>query len=210
LRRRGITPEAIKRLIIDVGPKTADVVLSWENLYAYNRKIIDPAANRYFFVRNPRKLTVKNIPHVLTAQVPLHPDHSERGFRSFKIKPKKGEASFLVSSDDTNILKTGRKIRFMELFNFQVEKVEKSAIKAVFHSESYEEAKKLGAPLIHWIPVDSGVPCEVVMPDASAAKGIAEEACKALAPNEIIQFERFGFVRVDKIDEKLTAYFAHR
>jgi glutamyl-tRNA synthetase len=32
LRRRGITPEAIKKFIIDVGPKTSDVVLSWENL----------------------------------------------------------------------------------------------------------------------------------------------------------------------------------
>jgi len=210
LRRRGITPEAIQHLIIDVGPKTADVVLSWQNLYAYNRKIIDPVANRYFFVHNPRKLTVKNIPHAFTAQVPLHPDHPERGFRSFKIKPEKGEASFLVSSDDAGILKTGIKARFMELFNFQVEKVEKNAIQAIFHSESYEEAKRLGATLIHWIPVDIGIPCEVVMPDASAAIGIAEDACKALSPNEIIQFERFGFVRVDNVNKKLTAYFAHR
>jgi len=210
LRRRGITPEAIQRLIIDVGPKTADVVLSWENLYAYNRKIIDPVANRHFFVHNPRKLTVKNIPRVFTAQIPLHPDHPERGFRSFKIKPEKGEASFLVSSDDMSILKTGRKIRFMGLFNFRVQKVEKGSIQAIFHSESYEEAKKLGAPLIHWIPANSGIPCEVVMPDASTAKGIAEEACRALTLNEIIQFERFGFVRVDEVNEKLTAYFAYR
>jgi len=210
LRRRGITPEAIRRLIIDVGPKTADVVLSWENLYAYNRKVIDPAANRYFFVRDPRNLTVKNIPHAFTAQVPLHPDHAERGFRSFKIKPEKGEASFLVSSDDMNILKTGRKVRFMGLFNLQVEKVEKISIQAFFHSESYEEAKKLGAPLIHWIPMNSGIPCEVVMPDASTANGVAEEACKTVSPNEIIQFERFGFVRIDKVNKKLTTYFAHR
>ena len=210
LRRRGITPEAIQRLIIDVGPKTADVVLSWENLYAYNRKLIDPVANRYFFVRNPKKLTVKNVPRAFTAQVPLHPDHHERGFRSFKIKPEKGEASFLFSSDDTNILKPGRKIRFMGLFNFQVEKVERSSIQAIFHSESYEEAKKLGAPLIHWIPMNSGIPCEVVMPDASTANGVAEEACKTLTPNEIIQFERFGFVRIDKVNKKLTVYFACR
>jgi len=210
LRRRGITPEAIQSLIIDVGPKTADVVLSWKNLYAYNRKIIDPAANRYFFVRDPRTLTVKNIPHAFTAQVPLHPDHPEKGFRSFEIEPDKGEASFLVSSDDANVLKTGGKVRFMELFNLQVKKVEKNAIQAVFHSASYEEAKKLGAPLVHWIPLKSGVPCEVVMPDASVAIGVAEEACRALSANEIIQFERFGFVRIDEVNKKLTAYFAHR
>jgi glutamyl-tRNA synthetase len=210
LRKRGITPEAIQRLMIDVGPKTADAVLSWENLYAYNRKIIDPLANRYFFVRNPRKLTAKNIPHAFTAKIPLHPDHPERGFRSFTIKPKGGEASFLVSSDDADMMRIGRKMRFMELFNFQVEKVQKDRIEAVFHSESYEEAKKIGAPLIHWIPGGSGIPCEVVMPDASLATGIAEDTCKELRPDQIIQFERFGFVRVDDVNKKLTTYFAHR
>ena len=210
LRRRGITSQAIRRLMMDVGPKTADVVLSWKNLYAHNRKIVDPTANRYFFVHDPKKLTVKNIPRTFAVQVPLHPGHPEKGFRSFKIAPHKKEASFLVSNDDLNILKKKRRIRFMELFNFQVEKVEKNLIKAIFYSESYEEAKKIGAPLIHWIPVDSGIPCEVVMPDASTAKGIAEEACKELTPDKIIQFERFGFVRVDKVKYKLTAHFAHR
>jgi len=48
------------------------------------------------------------------------------------------------------------------------------------------------------------------MSDASAAIGVAEEACRKLSSNEIIQFERFGFVRVDKVNKKLTAYFAHR
>ena len=98
----------------------------------------------------------------------------------------------------------------MDLFNFRVEKVEKDVIQATFLGKSYEEAKKLGAPLIHWIPVDSGVSCEVVMPDASVAIGVAEEACRMLNPNEIIQFQRFGFVRVDSVNERLTAYFAHR
>jgi glutamyl-tRNA synthetase len=101
-------------------------------------------------------------------------------------------------------------MRFMELFNIQVEKSQKDLVQAVFHSESYEEAKRLGAPLIHWIPMNSGVPCEVVMPDASAANGVAEEACETLSPNEVVQFERFGFVRVDVVNEKLTVYFAHR
>ena len=98
----------------------------------------------------------------------------------------------------------------MGLFNFQVEKVEKSLIQATFHSESYEEAKRLGAPLIHWVPVDTGISCEVMMPDASVSRGIAEDACRGLRPNEIIQFERFGFVRVDDVNKKLIVYFCHR
>jgi len=210
LRRRGITPEAIRRMIIDVGPKTADVVLSWKNLYAHNRKIIDPIANRYFFVHDPTGLDVKNIPRSFSVRIPLHPDQPERGFRHFEIKPKEGKALLWVSSEDLKLFEEGEKIRLMELFNFQVEMVGKELIEAVFESKSYEEARRLGAPLIHWIPMNTGIPCEVVMPDASVARGVAENACKRLRPDEAIQFERFGFVRVDRLDEKLTVYFAHR
>ncbi len=53
LRKRGITPEAIKKMIVDVGIKPNDVTLSWENLYSYNRKILDATSNRYFFVAQP-------------------------------------------------------------------------------------------------------------------------------------------------------------
>jgi glutamyl-tRNA synthetase len=210
LRRRGITAEAIRNLIIDVGPKPQDVVLSWKNLYAHNRKQIDPTAKRYFFVSNPVKVVVKDVPHAFTAEIPLHPDHPEMGFRVFDVKPSKGEATFLISKSDVNLLEDKQAIRFMDLFNFRAEKVEETLIQAAFLGESYEEAKKGGAPLIHWVPVGSGVPCEVVMPDASVAEGVAEEACRVLKPDEIIQFQRFGFVRVDEAEGKLTAYFAHR
>lgn len=210
LRRRGIMPEAIRELIIDVGPKTVDAVISWKNLYAHNRKLIDPTAKRYFFVHNPIQLTVINVPHTFISKLPLHPDHPKLGFRRYKIDPTEGRASFWVSSNDSGVLKTGKKVRLMELFNIQVEKAESFSIKAVFHSESYEEAKELAVPLIHWIPFETGMPCKVVMPDASKAEGIVEDECKELHVNEIVQFERFGFVRIDKLNKKLTAYFAHR
>ena len=211
LRRRGITPEAIKRLIIDVGPKTSDVVLSWENLYAYNRKILDPEVNRYFFVQNPIQLTVRRISKTFTAKIRLHPEHPERGFREYVIKPtEQGEALFWISKNDLKTLSTGRVVRLMELFNIKVEKVEAYAVEASFLSEAYEDAKRAEAPLIHWVSIGADVPCQVVMPDATLAEGIAENACRGLKPNQIVQFERFGFVRIDKVDERILAYFAHR
>ena len=48
------------------------------------------------------------------------------------------------------------------------------------------------------------------MPDASVVEGVAEDDCRALKADEVIQFQRFGFVRVDAVDAKLIAYFAHR
>jgi glutamyl-tRNA synthetase len=210
LRKRGIRPETIRRLIIEVGPKTVDVTLSWENLYAANRKIIDPIANRYFFVRDPRKIIVKNISESMIARVPLHPDDEKRGAREFKIEPRQGEAEFWIPTQDAALLKKGEIIRLMGLFNIQVEKAEAKVIETSLHSKAHDEARKLGAPLIHWVPASTGIPCEVIMPDASTARGIAEDTCRQLKPNDIIQFERFGFIRVESIDWKLSGYFAHR
>ncbi|MGQ9624623.1 MAG: glutamate--tRNA ligase [Candidatus Bathycorpusculaceae bacterium] len=210
LRRRGITPEAIKKLIIDVGPKTSDVVLSWENLYAYNRKILDPAVNRYFFVHDPIELTVKNVPKQFRARLNLHPEHPERGFREYIIKPKEGSVKFWIAKKDAADTKAEDIIRLMELFNVKIENVESFSAEAYFVSEPYKDAKKAKARLIHWIPIGEDMPCQVVMPDATTAEGIAESSCKELKPNTVIQFERFGFVRIDKVNKKLTAYYAHK
>jgi glutamyl-tRNA synthetase len=106
--------------------------------------------------------------------------------------------------------KIGNLIRLMELFNIKIESVNVYSAEASFISETYEEAKKVKAQLIHWICVGKDMPCQVVMPDATVAEGIAESACKQLKPNSVIQFERFGFVRIDEVNTKLTAYYAHK
>jgi glutamyl-tRNA synthetase len=48
------------------------------------------------------------------------------------------------------------------------------------------------------------------MSDATTLEGIAESACKRLKPNNTVQFERFGFVRIDSVNTELTAYYAHK
>jgi glutamyl-tRNA synthetase len=211
LRRRGIAPDAIRRMIIDIGPKTSDVILSWENLYAYNRKILDPTSDRYFFVQNPLELTVKQIPKAFEVKLHLHPDHPERGFREYRVQPEgeKEAAAFWVSKRDVEA-KIGKLLRLMELFNVRIKRINAYSAEATFVGESYEEAKKTGAQLIHWVPVGEDMPCQVVMPDATVADGIAEAICKRLKPNMVVQFERFGFVRIDKVNEKLTAYYSQK
>ena len=212
LRRRGITPDAIKKMIIDIGPKTSDVILSWENLYAYNRKVLDPTADRYFFVQNPIEMTVKQIPKPFTAELHLHPDHPERGFKQYTIKPEgeKCSAAFWVSRKDADSSKVGSMLRLMELFNIKIENANLYSAEATFASESYEEAKNAKAQLIHWVPVGKDMPCRVIMPDATTAEGVAESICKRLKPNDVIQFERFGFVRIDRVNTELTAYYAQK
>ncbi len=210
LRRRGIQADAIKQLIIEVGPKTQDVTFSWENLYAHNRKIIEPKANRFFFVANPQKMVVKHVPKLFTAEIPLHPDYPERGLRQFSIKPKDGAAEFWVAKRDVERMEKGQVVRFMELFNIRVHSIGKATLEAVFHSQEYEEAKKAKAPLIHWIPENTGTKCQVVLPAASVVDGLAEEKCRELRVNTIVQFERFGFARIDvNTKDLIRAYCCH-
>ncbi len=212
LKRRGITSKAIKKMIIDIGPKTSDIILSWENLNAYNRKILDPITDRYFFVQSPIELTVKQIPKAFTAKLRLHPEHPERGFREYTVTPEKGEdsAKLWVSQKDIDASKIGNTIRLMELFNVRVEKANVYSSEASFTSESYEDARKTKAQLIHWILVGEDMPCQIVMPDATSLEGVAESACRRLKPDNIVQFERFGFVRIDKVNRKLIAYYAQK
>jgi glutamyl-tRNA synthetase len=212
LRKRGITPDAIKKMIIDVGPKTADVTLSWENLYAYNRKVLDLKSDRYFFVSEPIELKVERVPRVFRAKLPLHPEKPERGFREYIVTPIGEDRAviFWIAKKDAENAEVGKIVRLMELFNVKIEHAKVYSVEASFASESYEEARKTKTQLIHWILIDGDFPCQVVMPDATVNEGMAESACKKLKPDTVIQFERFGFVRVDEVTAKLTAYYAHK
>jgi glutamyl-tRNA synthetase len=212
LRKRGITQEAIKKMIIDVGTKSNDVTLSWENLYSYNRKILDATSDRYFFVPEPFELIVKGVPKVFQAKLPLHPDTPERGFREYTVTPT-GEdkaVSFWIAKKDSEALETGKVVRLMELFNVKIENKNDNSVTATFSSESYEDVRKIKVQLIQWIIQGTEFPCQVVMPDASVKEGFAESACKKLKPDAIIQFERFGFTRINEANQKIIAYYAHK
>jgi glutamyl-tRNA synthetase len=211
LRKRGITPEAIKKMIIDVGIKPNDVTLSWENLYAYNRKILDTTSSRYFFVAEPVELKVTQMPkrsfHVL---LPLQPDKPGQ-YREYSINHEENDQlSFWVSKKDAETMEPEKVFRLMELFNVKIESKNDSFVSAKFASESYEDVRKIKVQLIQWIPEGTEFPSQVVMPDASVTDGFSEADCKKLKPDVIIQFERFGFVRVNEVGEKMVTYYAHK
>ena len=212
LRKRGITAEAIKKMIVDVGIKSNDVTLSWENLFAYNRKILDATSNRYFFVPQPIELKVTAVPKVFNAKLPLHPENPERGFREYTVTPEGDDRAvcFWVSKKDADAMEAQKVMRLMELFNIKITAKTDSSVTATFASESYDDVRKIKVQLIQWIPNGTQFPCQVVMPDASVTEGFAEADCKMLKQGDIIQFERFGFVRIDEVGEKLVAYYAHK
>ena len=212
LKKRGIQPEAIKKMIIEVGVKPNDVTLSWETLYAHNRKILDATSNRYFFVADPVELKVVGLPKAFDAKLPLYPEQPERGVREYDIKPEGANATarFWISKKDAEAIQPNQTMRLMELFNIKINTKTANSIVASYISESYEEVRKLKSQLIQWIPIGAEYSAQVIQQDASVTEGVAEFACKKLKPNDIIQFERYGFVRINEAGEKLIGYYAQK
>jgi glutamyl-tRNA synthetase len=199
-------------MIIEVGIKPNDVTLSWENLFSYNRKILDTISNRYFFVPQPTEFKVLGVPKIFQTKLPLHPEQPEHGFREYSITPVNEDkaVSFWVSKKDAEAMESEKIFRLMELFNVVVKSKTEDTVTCWFASESYEDVRKIKVQLIQWIPKGTEFPAQVVMPDASVTEGFAEADCKKLKPDVIIQFERFGFVRVNEVGEKIIGYYAHK
>jgi glutamyl-tRNA synthetase len=196
LRRRGIRPEALRKFFIDMGVGETDVSLSLDNLYAENRKLIDADANRYFFVWDPVKLDITGS-QVTEAKLPLHPS-VDRGFREITV-----ESSVLVCSQDISDAKPGDLFRLKDLYNIRIT----GQGTAEFAGHEIETIKKGGGRIIHWAPVD-GIPVKVLTPDGeitgTGEAGIATEV------DNVVQFERFGYVRIDSANSEVVAYFTHK
>ncbi len=204
MRRRGIEPEALRELVIDVGTTRADSELSWDTLYTKNRRVIDDKANRYFFTPNPKKLIVHNCPQQEEAEIRLHPDHTDRGERTLPLEKENDDLIVWIARKDLENIKKGDIIRLKDLFNFKLLSKEESA-EAEF--ESFELVMNMTK--IQWISKNP-IEVEVAKPDGSIDKGYGEPELANLSEGEIIQFERYGFVKISEIGDKIRAAYAHR
>lgn len=201
LKRRGIVSEMFYELALKVGLSKTPTNIDWTIISSINRKILDPNCNRYFFIDNPKEIKIKDAPK-LDIKIKLHPEHKERGTRKLKTNDK-----FYISKKDFDELKQGELYRFMHAFNFKKQKNE-----FVFDSTELEKYKKQGKKIMHWLPKqDNLVKIEIMMPDAKIIKGIAEPSIKNIKINNVVQFERFGFCKLDKIEKnKLVFWFTHK
>jgi glutamyl-tRNA synthetase len=94
----------------------------------------------------------------------------------------------------------------MDCLNFRFEKGHYS-----FESKEYENFRGKGKLIIHWLPKEGNVDVEVMMPDKTVVKGSGEAGVASLKVGEIIQFERFGFCRLDSVEEGIYKFwYAHK
>ena len=204
LKRRGYQAEAFLRYTEEIGLSNVDKVVEGKEFFKHlaniNREILDKDTNRYFFVKDPIKIKIENAPE-LNVKIQLHPDNPKKGYRQFITNNE-----FYITKEDFNNLQDNQLYRLMDCLNFK-----KQGNKFTFISKSVEDYKKQGKSILHWLSVSNLVKTEILMPDKTLVKGFSEYLTKDLKEGTIIQFERFGFCRLDQTEpDKLLFWFGHK
>ncbi|MFB6155177.1 MAG: glutamate--tRNA ligase [Haloferacaceae archaeon] len=206
VRRRGIRGRAIVDAMVGLGTSTSNVDLAMSTVYANNRELVDDGANRYFLVREEADGDAEDGGGAVERQVvggpdaghpPVHPDHPDRGDRTV---PVSGAVS--VESDD--LPPHGERVW---LKGYGCVRHTRDAFE--YTGDDISAVREEGVDVIHWVPADESVPVRMRTPDGDV-RGRAEPDFAAVPEDEMVQFERVGFARVDdRGDEETVTYYAH-
>ncbi len=206
LKRRGIQKETYYELAKTVGLSPTPTNIDWRVIASIDRKILDPKARRFFFIDNPKKIIIENAPE-REVKIKVHPEHEELGYRTFKTGKE-----FFITMKDFESFENNKLYRLMECLNFK-----KQGNKFIFESIKHSEFKKSGSKIIHWLPVsDNIISVKVFTPEHKYIEGLGEESIKKIKIGEVVQFERFGFVRLDHKEkdkrgrETFIFWFTHK
>ncbi len=207
LKRRGIVPETIRELAVELGLSTSHPIISWDLVAAINRKNLDPKVNRYFAVVEPVKLLVEEAPKKV-AQLKNHPNFPNRGTREIKT-----DGLFYISRSDAEKLKPGDQVRLKDLYNIGIIHIGENEISANYLGDAvFKDMKK-----IQWVTQDSKE-FKLVIPDLLFKGGeynpeslktldmLGEGKLGDLEIGEIVQLERLGFARKDSDDTFILAH----
>lgn len=200
MRRRGILPEAIGKAMIEIGIGETDISFSWDNLYAQNKSIIDPLSDRFFFVADPVEMRVTG----------ATPQKAEA--QKFPGDPKRGVR--VVPFDDTVLVQRSdldgkpSMLRLKDLFNV-TPLYGSSPCTGSYAGDALADARAAKAPIVQWLPPSYNMPCQMHHPDGTVFGYCEVEVASYVG--KTVQFERTGFVRVDRVDDEgVVVYYSHR
>ncbi|MDG6218305.1 MAG: glutamate--tRNA ligase, partial [Candidatus Thermoplasmatota archaeon] len=211
LRRRGIVPEALKSFVLQQGISKVESTVPFSLVESENRKIIDPITKRFFFVPDPVVLQVNNAP-MRTVSILFHPRNQTLGERTINTT-----GTFYISKTDVDLLHVSDVFRLKDLFNVSVETIQDKRILGSYVGDDLvTDTLK-----IQWVTEDY-IPLSVYIPDTlfkndefnkkslREVNGYGESAIQKLSTGDQVQFERFGFVRIERDNDQLLAFFSHR
>lgn len=199
LRNRGIEAQTIREVIIDVGVKQSDASISWDNIAALNRKLIDRNTKRLMAVFTPIELRVSNYSGPAKAVLANHPENSSLGSREILLDVSSGELRVLIDRGDLKEVEKIGMFRLMELCNVKIVEVREDTLISEYVGRDLKQAKEARMPIIQWVPVRDNVKLEILVPrdlELQRMSGLGEPALRELEPGGKVQLVRYGFVKV--------------
>ena len=210
LKKRGILPSAIKQFVISQGISKVESSVTFNLVEAFNRKAVDPIAKRYFFVKDPVKLVVDNAP-LKTKKINLHPINENMGSRTINT-----DKIFYIQKSDADEFKIGEIFRLKDLYNVEVMQKNDKIFGKYAGDDLIADSAKIQWTTDKFIKMSVYIPHLLFINEEfnkdsfQKIDGYAEEAVLQLKTDEIVQFERFGFVRIEKNNDKIIGFFAHK
>lgn len=194
LKRRGILPEVYYELAKVIGMSKTNSEIDFSVISSISRRLLDASAKRFFFIENPVEIQINNAPE-RTLELDMHP-RLDLGKRMFTLNK-----NFLLEDKDVASFKEGEFVRLIDNLNFKYGK------DSEYVSDDYNEFKEKGEKIIHFLPKNETVAVEIMMPDTNITKGFAETSIHSLKVGEVIQFQRFGFCRLDAIENNVYKFW---
>jgi glutamyl-tRNA synthetase len=194
VKRRGIRGQAVVDAIVELGTSTSDVDLAMSNVYAHNRELVDDDTDRAFLVRDGVSVPVEGGPDA--GHPPVHPDHEDRGERTIPV-----DGEVLVEEGDLPAAGERVWLKGYGPVRYDGEQFE-------FTDETIDVVREEGVDVVHWVGADA-VPVRMRTPDGDVT-GRAEPGISEYDVDDLVQFERVGFVRIDRHeDDETVVYYAH-
>jgi glutamyl-tRNA synthetase len=188
-RRRGFAPEAIRKVIFDLGLNINEAKISLENFAAANKAILGEVKEFPFF----EEAVEVEVMNVAKGRVDLY---------GLEIEFSGPIEKILANKKDFSKRKSGEIVRFKNAFNAKLEDASEYSGSANF--VSYAKAKY---PVLSWVidPVD----LEILMSDGSIKQGLS--APSIIDAEGIIHIENLGYVNVESKDSgKISCVFAYK
>jgi len=209
LKRRGILPEAIREFVLSQGISKAESSVTFDQVEAHNRKILDPVTQRFFFVPNPVQLEVSKAPKQ-TISIKNHPS-SNLGIRKIKTS-----STFFIPQTDADDIKAGEIFRLKDLFNVILTKKNNILFGEFTGGEVMPNTKKIQWVTRNHIPLSILKPSalyinEIFQPQSlEKIRGYAEKAISSVCTQAIVQCERFGFIKIEKTSTGMQGIYIHK
>ncbi|KKZ64804.1 glutamyl-tRNA synthetase [[Emmonsia] crescens] len=223
IRRRGMTIPALREFILKQGPSRNVVNLDWTSLWATNKKFIDPTAPRFTAVLKENIVTAAVHGALTPAVVEDRPKHvknpslgNKRVVYSSNIYFDQADAASFEENEEITLMNWGNAIVRQIVQGQQTNQVSSLELDLHLAGDVKRTKKK-----VTWLSQDQPlVPVELVDFDHIITKeklekdddilpyinwksefrshGWADCNVAELAEDDIIQFERKGYYRVDR------------